>query len=248
MGLSHSGKINWMFFSLLYGHWRNRMIHDDIRKAYRQLGKGAFYDGMITCSTLLGKVVCRIVWGMGSEENGRYLGLAMEGVPEHFDGDLLEVPVGTGILTMPLYRKLRSARIQCLDYSDNMLTKAKTRARDMSLSNVVFFQGDVGSLPFDNESFDVVLSLNGFHAFPDKDSAYRETHRVLKRGGVFCGCQYVQGECRRTDWLVSHVYGPKSYFTPPYETVESLRCRLNDMYGYVSLDTVKAIACFRCRK
>ncbi len=61
---------------------------------------------MITCSTLLGKAVCRIVWGMGREENGRCLGLAMECVPEHFDGDLLEVPVGTGILATPPYKKL----------------------------------------------------------------------------------------------------------------------------------------------
>ena len=36
-------------------------------------------------------------------------------------------------------------------------------------------------------SFDTVLSLNGFHAFPDKEAAYRETFRVLRPGGTFCG-------------------------------------------------------------
>ncbi len=30
-----------------------------------------------------------------------------------------------------------------------------------------------------------MLSLNGFHAFPDKEAAYRETYRVLKKGGTF---------------------------------------------------------------
>jgi len=39
-----------------------------------------------------------------------------------------------------------------------------------------------------NASFDIVLSLNGFHAFPDKEAAYRETYCVLKPGGIFCGC------------------------------------------------------------
>ncbi|MBQ8526436.1 MAG: class I SAM-dependent methyltransferase [Clostridia bacterium] len=39
-------------------------------------------------------------------------------------------------------------------------------------------------LPFENGSFDIVLSLNGFHAFPHKDSAYKETHRVLKDRGI----------------------------------------------------------------
>lgn len=48
--------------------------------------------------------------------------------------------------------------------------------------------GDVGALPFADGAFDIVLSLNGFHAFPDKEVAYREVFRVLKPGGTFCGC------------------------------------------------------------
>ena len=55
----------------------------------------------------------------------------------------------------------------------------------MNVRNVTFVQGDVGALPFEDESFDIVLSLNGFHAFPNKDAAFRETCRVLKPGGIF---------------------------------------------------------------
>ena len=46
--------------------------------------------------------------------------------------------------------------------------------------------------PFGNSSFDIVLSLNGFHAFPDKEAAWREIFRVLRPGGTFCGCFYVR--------------------------------------------------------
>ena len=35
-----------------------------IRSAYRLTGGNSFYDGMITCSTLSGKAVCRLVWAM----------------------------------------------------------------------------------------------------------------------------------------------------------------------------------------
>lgn len=43
--------------------------HDEIKTAYRMLGNEAtFYDGMITCSTLLGKVVCGLVWNMEQGE------------------------------------------------------------------------------------------------------------------------------------------------------------------------------------
>lgn len=222
---------------------------EEINNAYRYLGKEAtFYDGMITCSTLSGKAVCRLVWNMNREKNGRYLEQALSGVPEHFSGELLEVPVGTGVLTMPVYRTLPEARVTCLDYSADMMATAQRRAENMGLKHVQFKRGDVGELPFEEGKFDVVLSLNGFHAFPDKEAAYRETFRVLKPGGVFCGCFYVKGENRRTDWLINKLYTPKGFFTPPYETADSLRRRLQEMYEEVAVTSVESMACFTCRK
>ena len=44
-----------------------------IRSAYRLTGESSFYDGMITCSTLSGKAVCRLVWAMNKAENDDYL-------------------------------------------------------------------------------------------------------------------------------------------------------------------------------
>ena len=79
----------------------------EIQNAYKYLGKEAtFYDGMITCSTLSGKAVCKAVWNMGREKNTRYLEMAMAGIPDDFSGKMLEVPVGTGVLTMPVYKTL----------------------------------------------------------------------------------------------------------------------------------------------
>ena len=97
-------------------------------------------------------------------------------------------------------------------------------------------------------SFDTVLSLNGFHAFPDKEAAYRETFRVLRPGGTFCGCFYVAGACRRTDWFICHMYERMKFFTPPYETAQSLQSRLRGMYDEVKTGTVKGIAWFVCWK
>ena len=95
-----------------------------------------------------------------------------------------------GILTMPLYRTLPKADITCLDYSADMMGQAQEKADRLHLKNVTFRQGDVGALPYADGAFDIVLSLNGFHAFPDKEAAYREVFRVLKPGGTFCGCFY----------------------------------------------------------
>ena len=219
-----------------------------IRSAYRLTGSSSFYDGMMTCSTLPGRLVCRLVWDMDKQMCSEYQEKALSGIPEDFSGRLLEVPVGTGILTMPLYQTLPKAEITCLDYSPDMMAQAKEKADRLGLQNVSFRQGDVGALPFEDGSFDAVLSLNGFHAFPDKEAAYRETFRVLRPGGTFCGCFYVSGACRRTDRLIRRAYEPMKFFTPPYETVDSLRERLNRMYSTVQLGNVRSIAWFVCRK
>ena len=105
-----------------------------------------------------------------------------------------------------------------------------------------------GALPFGDGSFDIVLSLNGFHAFPDKEAAWREIFRVLRPGGTFCGCFYVRGQNRRTDWLIRRLYVPKGWFTPPFETAESLRHRLEETFGPAKVRTVQGIASFACQK
>lgn len=223
--------------------------HDEIKGAYKALGKEAnFYDGMMTCSTVLGTAVSKLVWGIGKEKNEAYIEKALSGIPADFAGKLLEVPVGTGVLTVPVYRTLPNADITCLDYSESMMASAQKKAQMLDISNITFRQGDVGKLPFPDESFDIVLSMNGFHAFPDKEAAYRETFRVLKKGGIFCGCFYIAGENSRTDWFIDHLYVRKGFFTPPFETRESLQKRLSEMYTEVSTETVESEGCFLCRK
>jgi SAM-dependent methyltransferase len=219
--------------------------YEEIQKAYRQLGKDAsFYDGMITYSSLPGKAVCRLVWNLNKEKSAAFLERALAGVPADFSGRLLEVPVGTGVLTMPLYESLPHADVTCMDLSKSMMAAAQKRAS----RPIQFLEGDVACLPFEGSSFDIVLSLNGFHAFGNKEKAWKETFRVLKPGGTFCGCFYIQGQNARTDWLIRTIYVPKGYFTPPFETLESLRTRLEGMYDEVVLEAVEGIACFACKK
>lgn len=218
------------------------------QKAFNFAGKSGMYDGVITGTGLFGSLVSNVVWKMNKEKDLDYQRIAKSGVPEGFNGRLLEVPVGTGILTMPMYKKLPDADITCLDYSEGMMNRARARAKEQDIKNISFIQGDVGKLPFEDESFDIVLSMNGLHVFPDKDAAFAETFRVLKKGGIFCGCTYIKGECKRTDWFIDKLYVPKGYFNPPFDTKESLEKRLKAMYNTVTVETVISEACFRCVK
>ena len=218
------------------------------KKAFDFAGKSGFYDSVITGTGFFGSLVSNVVWKMDKNKDIEYQRIATRAIPKDFSGKMLEVPVGTGILTMPIYQKLKKADITCLDYSNEMMARAETRAENMDIKNIKFVQGDASKLPFENETFDLVLSMNGLHVFPDKDAAFSEIFRVLKKGGIFCGCTYIEGECKRTDWFIEKMYVPKGYFNPPFDTKDTLYKRLNRMYQTAKVETVISEACFECVK
>lgn len=222
---------------------------DEIKSAYKSLGKAnSIYDGQMMGTTRIGRFMLKHVWSMTREDALEYQALAFETIPADFAGKLLEVPVGTGVLSMPVFKTLPDADITCLDYSDKMMANAKQRAKDMKINNIRFVQGDVESLPFSNESFDIVISMNGFHAFSNKEVAYKETFRVLKPGGIFTGCFYVKGANNHTDKIIRRFYIKAGFFTPPFETVDSLQKRLAAMYSEAVVRNVESIAVFQCKK
>lgn len=220
-----------------------------ILDAYQFVGKLAkFYDAMLMNSGFFGRFALKFFWGLDAAAYRKFLTQAFAGVPKNFCGRLLEVPVGTGVLSLPIYRELNGAEIFCVDYSDKMLNVAENRARKLNLRGVKFIRGDVAALPFADDFFDLVLSINGFHVFPDKSAAFSETMRVLKSGGIFCGCMYVKGENQRTDFFVEKFCERQGFFSPPYETQSSLQKKLSNLYARAKVTKVKSFAGFVCTK
>ena len=217
--------------------------------AYQRVGEFAtLYDHMMTNSGLMGRAAMKIFWGLDAATYEKFLSQAFAGLPKDFSGRLLEVPVGTGVMSLPIYQKLDSAEIFCVDLSDKMLDVARTRASQMNLHAIKFVQGDVANLPFADNFFDAVLSINGFHVFPDKDAAFAETRRILRDGGTFCGCMYVKGENWRTDLFVEKFCTRHGFFSPPYETLTTLEKKLRKLYTRAQVTHVESFAGFICTK
>ncbi|MGZ9059710.1 MAG: class I SAM-dependent methyltransferase, partial [Burkholderiaceae bacterium] len=93
---------------------------------------------------------------------------------------VLDVAAGNGNATLAAAR--RFAVVTSTDYVPALLDKGRERARAENLS-VRFQVADAEALPFDDESFDVVLSTFGVMFAPDQKRAAREMLRVLKPGG-----------------------------------------------------------------
>lgn len=92
---------------------------------------------------------------------------------------VLDVGCGTGILAREaLGRVGTNGCVTGLDVNDSMLTVAKQQAPD-----IAWHQGDVANLPFDDDSFDVVVSQFMLMFVADKAGALSEMGRVLQPGG-----------------------------------------------------------------
>ena len=74
-------------------------------------------------------------------------------------------------------------RVTGIDMTEEMLAKARAAAAEMKATNVEFVEGEVEKLPFEAESFDVVISNGVIDLVPDKDAVFSEIHRVLRPGG-----------------------------------------------------------------
>lgn len=225
------------------------MQNKKISAAYDLVGRlSKLYDGMMTNSSFLGRLAMKIFWGLSDGDYQKFLQNAVAGIPQNFSGKLLEVPIGTGVISLPIYKNMLDAEIVAIDYSEKMLDAAKIHAQKLNLQNVKFIQGDVKNLPFAEKSFEVILSINGLHAFQEKISAQKEIFRVLKDDGIFCGSCYIFGENWRTDLFVKNFCVKFGYFTPPFDTAESLQKKFHAVYREVKISTVQSFACFICRK
>lgn len=216
---------------------------EKIKSAYSESKN--IYDNILTSKGFLSKAYNKLAWGIRDED---YVPTLLSFIPDNFNGKILDIPVGTAVFTANKYKMLKNADITAVDYSVDMLSQAKKRFDDMKITNVTCIQGDVANLPFETESFDIVFSMNGFHAFPDKENAFKETTRVLKKNGIFYGCFYIRDERKATDFIINKILVPKGWFTPPFYTKNELKQILDKLYTSIEIYNIKSIVYFKCLK
>ena len=131
-------------------------------------------------------------WGIDFGEIGQHqvalkLKKALGGKLETFE-DALEIGAGTGYFSLNLATQGLIGNLTATDISPGMLKSLERTAKTLGVP-VTTTVTDAESLPFPDESFDVVLGHAVLHHIPDLDRAFSEFFRVLKPGGaiVFCG-------------------------------------------------------------
>jgi len=89
--------------------------------------------------------------------------------------------VGTGVVAITAARA--GARVKALDLTPELLAQARENASVAGHDEIEWTEGDAEQLPYDDKSFDIVLSQFGHMFAPRPDVVMAEMHRVLKPGG-----------------------------------------------------------------
>jgi ubiquinone/menaquinone biosynthesis C-methylase UbiE len=126
--------------------------------------------------------------------------------------DLLDVACGTGNASIPAANA--GARVTGLDFSPELLEIARERAAD-AMVEIDFVEGDAQELPFEDDSFDRVVSTFGHMFAPDHERTAAEMKRVLRPAGVIAfACWTPEGSIGRMFRTLAELIPPPPGGTP----------------------------------
>jgi ubiquinone/menaquinone biosynthesis C-methylase UbiE len=98
-------------------------------------------------------------------------------------GRVLEIGPGPGFIAIKIAKLLPEVQVVGLDVSRTMIDIATSNACEHGVSErVEFREGDASEMPFEEASFDFVISSGSLHHWEEPGRIFREAHRVLKPG------------------------------------------------------------------
>jgi len=92
---------------------------------------------------------------------------------------LLDAGCGTAPMITLLKEKYPDKKYTGIDLSPKMIEKAKEK----NMENVEFVVGDCENLPFEENSFDIIINSQSFHHYPNPQDFFNSVYKVLKPGG-----------------------------------------------------------------
>ena len=99
-------------------------------------------------------------------------------------GRILDAGTGPGYVPFAIAKRVPGVEITGIDLSSGMVKFANKKSKKLGLANRVRFKvANVGNLPFENESFDLVISTISLHHWAKPAEYIKEIHRVLKKNG-----------------------------------------------------------------
>ncbi|MBQ8488293.1 MAG: class I SAM-dependent methyltransferase [Pseudobutyrivibrio sp.] len=116
--------------------------------------------------------------------------------------ELLDCGCGTGPMISLLYEKDSTKHYTGLDITPRMIEVGKSK----NLKGVDWIVGDCENLPFEENTFDVVICSNSFHHYPNPQKFFDSVHKVLRPGGRLILQDYTAPKVIL--WIMNHTEMP----------------------------------------
>ncbi|MBR6408384.1 MAG: methyltransferase domain-containing protein [Clostridia bacterium] len=107
----------------------------------------------------------------------------------------LDIGCGGGATVKRLSDRIPRGHIAGVDYSEiSVEMSISTNADDIARGKTEIYLASVDNLPFDDNSFDKIVTVESFYFWPDPVKNLREVRRVLKPDGVFMMAADIYGK------------------------------------------------------
>lgn len=113
----------------------------------------------------------------------RQLSLLLELVQGGSFKRILDIGTGTGYLAFPLAKAYPDAQVFGIDIAESIIRENERHVEESNMSNLFFRAFDGIHYPFEEESFDLIVSRYAFHHFPNPGNAVEQIQRILLPGG-----------------------------------------------------------------
>jgi SAM-dependent methyltransferase len=146
--------------------------------SFDSFGASAIYD-MVACNRFYNW----LMWGYSIKD---YATLCEDVLNSSSEGWALDLACGSLAFTAEVYANCSNRPVVFLDQSLKLLRKGKSRVERLKGSiskNMFFLHADALQLPFKDNIFNAVISLNLLHCIDDVKTALKEIKRVLTHGG-----------------------------------------------------------------
>ena len=120
-------------------------------------------------------------------------------------GRVLEIGIGSG-LNLALYPSAVT-KVVGIEPSQKLLQITRRHARGVPFT-VELVEGSAEKLPFEDASFDTVVSTWTMCSIPDVSAALREMHRVVKLGGRLLFVEHGLSPDKGVRWWQDHLNAP----------------------------------------
>ena len=94
---------------------------------------------------------------------------------------VVDLGCGSGYFTVPLAAKAK--KVYGIDVQKEMIDYLREKIRKLKIKNVTLIVSKPSEIPLENESVDVLLSVNTLHEFGNRERMIEEMKRVVKKGG-----------------------------------------------------------------